>query len=311
MSKNILIIGGTRFFGRLLVELLLAEGCRVTIATRGQQKDAFGDRVARIQVDRRDGAAMSNAFAAAQYDLIYDQVCYSPLDAKIASDVFAGKVKRYVMTSTIEVYADLGDERGMPLSEDCIDLSNEPIELPERWRDFAQVEAQYGLAKRQAEDYFHQRGDLSVAIARVGHVMAESGDFTGRLKRHIARVEQGGASAHKAGRGRSSFISAANVAIALCWLGEQSCLGALNIADEAPFSANSLERRIALVAGIELNVSAGASASDDMPFNYLHDFVMDLSRLRQLGYVPGNTDDWLDGVIRTQRSSMACVHGKG
>lgn len=50
--KNILILGGTRFFGKRLVELLLEEGHKVTIATRGNTPDSFGEQVDRLQIDR-------------------------------------------------------------------------------------------------------------------------------------------------------------------------------------------------------------------------------------------------------------------
>ena len=42
MSKNILVIGGTRYIGKLLVQRLLRAGHRVTIATRGYAPDPFG-----------------------------------------------------------------------------------------------------------------------------------------------------------------------------------------------------------------------------------------------------------------------------
>jgi len=105
MRKNILVIGGTRYVGKLLVQRLLGAGHAVTIATRGNAPDPFGQRIRRIKVDRRNERAMLAAFADGEtWDLIYDQMCYSPLDAAIAVRVFKGKVKRYVMTSTIDVY---------------------------------------------------------------------------------------------------------------------------------------------------------------------------------------------------------------
>ncbi|WP_229508038.1 NAD-dependent epimerase/dehydratase family protein [Massilia sp. Dwa41.01b] len=104
MHKNILVIGGTRYFGKLLVQRLVRAGHRVTIATRGYAPDPFGPRIERIRVDRRNETAMRAAFLGARYDLVFDQMCYSPLDAAIAVRTFAGKVARYVLTSTIDVY---------------------------------------------------------------------------------------------------------------------------------------------------------------------------------------------------------------
>lgn len=45
---NILVIGGTRFFGIHMVNELLTAGYDVTIATRGKASDSFGDIQKRI-----------------------------------------------------------------------------------------------------------------------------------------------------------------------------------------------------------------------------------------------------------------------
>ena len=42
---NILVSGGTRFFGIHMVNELLTAGHDVTIATRGKASDSFGDKV--------------------------------------------------------------------------------------------------------------------------------------------------------------------------------------------------------------------------------------------------------------------------
>ncbi len=49
---NMLVLGGTRFTGKHLVNDLLKKNHRVTIATRGIAKDDFGNRVERIVTDR-------------------------------------------------------------------------------------------------------------------------------------------------------------------------------------------------------------------------------------------------------------------
>jgi NAD(P)-dependent dehydrogenase (short-subunit alcohol dehydrogenase family) len=50
--KNILVLGGTRFFGRKLVELLLESGHHVTVVTRGQSGNPFGGKVEHLLVNR-------------------------------------------------------------------------------------------------------------------------------------------------------------------------------------------------------------------------------------------------------------------
>jgi nucleoside-diphosphate-sugar epimerase len=76
MWMKILVLGGTAFFGRLLVRLLLGNGHDVTIATRGQTPDDFGDAVTQIKVDRTNQDAMMEAFGKCYYDLVYNQICF-------------------------------------------------------------------------------------------------------------------------------------------------------------------------------------------------------------------------------------------
>ena len=57
---NILVLGGTGFFGKHLVWELLHRGHEVTIATRGRTPDDFGDRVRRLIVDRTDAVSYTH-----------------------------------------------------------------------------------------------------------------------------------------------------------------------------------------------------------------------------------------------------------
>jgi hypothetical protein len=55
-KMNILIIGGTTFFGQDIVELALAAGHSVTLFSRGNQQPEFWDRITHIAGDRNDQA---------------------------------------------------------------------------------------------------------------------------------------------------------------------------------------------------------------------------------------------------------------
>ncbi|MFE6799688.1 NAD-dependent epimerase/dehydratase family protein [Paenibacillus chitinolyticus] len=56
--QNVLILGGTRFFGKKLAANLLRGGADVTILTRGSIADSFGPGVKRLHADRTDAAAL-------------------------------------------------------------------------------------------------------------------------------------------------------------------------------------------------------------------------------------------------------------
>ncbi len=114
--KTALVFGGTRFFGVDLVNSLLEKGTMVTIATRQQSSDPFGDTVERLTLDRFDEDSVRQAVEGKQWDVVFDQICYSSEDAKITVDALKGKVKRYIFTSTLSVY-----DEGEDLTEEQFD----------------------------------------------------------------------------------------------------------------------------------------------------------------------------------------------
>lgn len=301
MGKHILVIGGTRYFGRLLVKRLLDAGHRVSIATRGNAADDFGDRVLRIRVDRGDPAAMAAAFVDARYDVVYDQMCYSPLDAAISTNVFAGKVQRYVMASTIEVYRHLYGQLERPFDEGDIDLAAQPIDLDHPWRDAAMAEENYAIGKRQAEAFFHQDGRLPVVSVRIGHVLSGPEDFTGRLADYVTRVGAGRPLRHSAKAAPSAFIDAEGIADFLVWVGcLAGVLGPVNAASNGPFSAVDLHRRVASVLGEDAafeSIAAITAPCELSPFDFGAPYAMSTQHADVLGYRFSHTDDWLDATI--------------
>ena len=109
--KKVLVLGGTRFFGRKLVELLVGEGHEVTIITRGQLANPFGGAVRHIIVDRSDRQAFAKAVEGQYYDIVYDNICYSPNDAKAFCDIFNDRIGKLVFTSTLATYEADGKEK--------------------------------------------------------------------------------------------------------------------------------------------------------------------------------------------------------
>ncbi len=104
MRRKTLVLGGTRYFGKLLVNRLIARGDEVTIATRGLNQDSFGDSVQRLALNREDPTLIKNALAATEWDLVYDQICYSPTEADALCKSLNGNIKRLIFTSTQSVY---------------------------------------------------------------------------------------------------------------------------------------------------------------------------------------------------------------
>jgi len=301
MHKDILVIGGTRYFGKLLVQRLVRAGHRVTIATRGYAPDPFQDRIERIRVDRRNDTAMRAAFLDKRYDLVFDQMCYSPLDAAIAVRTFAGKVKRYVMTSTIDAYRGVAPRAGSALVESDLAVLARPIDTRYPWHDPSLAVESYVAGKVQAEAYLYRDGSLPLVTARLAHALGGPEEFTGRLAWYVDTLRQGQPLRYADADARLSFIGTQEAAAFLDWVGAQSFTGPVNAASSGAMSAHGLFERVAAVldAPARTRRVTGAVAPGVLsPFDASASLVLYTGRASALGYRFSHCDEWLDNVIR-------------
>jgi len=115
---DILVIGGTSFFGKVIVELLLEAGHQVTIFTRGNKRPEFWDRVEHIAGDRTDRNSFRQKVSRKTFDAVIDNIAYNAEDVQTVLDVLGGNMGRYILTSTASVY--LSGTLTMPISEDDV-----------------------------------------------------------------------------------------------------------------------------------------------------------------------------------------------
>ncbi|GGF90465.1 hypothetical protein ACFOHW_20470 [Paenibacillus abyssi] len=66
--------------------------------------------------------------------MIFDQICFNPIDAKMAVDLFSGRVKRYIFISSMAVY----DGSLEVLTEQKFDPYHYHIDLSQDHFDIAQ-----------------------------------------------------------------------------------------------------------------------------------------------------------------------------
>lgn len=193
--QKICVIGGSRYFGKLLIERLQAAGHQVTVINRGSVPPPDG--VEHLVADRNDEAALGAALDARAFDVVVDQVCYTPVQAAIAVRAFAGRTRRYVMTSTIEVYdpataALPAVPAGTPVPEESVDPATWQVAMDLPWHDDAYLEAHYAEGKRQAEAVFAHAGSFAFTTVRSAHVLGGGAqEFTGRLAHYAGRITQG------------------------------------------------------------------------------------------------------------------------
>lgn len=120
---KVLVIGGTLFIGRPLVNALLKEGHEVTVLHRKPDHD-FGKRVANIQADRNDADSLRRGLAGKQFDVVFDNVydwSRGTTAAQVEATVRAvgGNLQRYIFMSSVAAYGDgLNHHEGDALAAD-------------------------------------------------------------------------------------------------------------------------------------------------------------------------------------------------
>ena len=106
--KRLLVIGGTRFVGRHVVDTALAHGMDVTTFTRGVSGEPpAGVRALHGDRSRPDDLAV---LATGEWDLVVDTSGYVPRQVGDSAAILADRVGHYVFVSTLNTYPGLGTE---------------------------------------------------------------------------------------------------------------------------------------------------------------------------------------------------------
>lgn len=235
---KVLIIGGTRYFGKRLVHQLLLAGHQIWVLSRGQTPDDFGNQVQRLVADRNEVEALKTAVESLHFDAVVDQVCMTAAHAQAAVDLFAGKTSYYLMTSTVSVYDVSAD-----LTEEDYIAKNYQPRAPQN-----PMEA-YGEGKRAAEHVFSCQNFFKVGVARFPIVLGED-DYTQRLHDQISNIRHGRAMYYPNRQAHISFITSEDAARALAWLVENQKEGAYNFAAKDVVTLAALVEMIEKATGV-------------------------------------------------------------
>lgn len=291
--KKVLVLGGTRFFGKKLVNLLLENGNDVTIATRGKTVDPFGNKVKRLLIDRENSQSLRSAVDSTQWDIVYDNICYSSQEAMEACEIFAGKVKHYIFTSTLSVY-EFGDEKR---KEEDFDPYSYPIRIG------ARTDFQYGEGKRLAEAVFFQKADFPVSAVRFPIVLGLD-DYTKRLHFHIHQVRNEKAIGIPNEKAMLSFITSDEAASFLNWLGNQSIEGPINACSKGELSLNQILSLVEEEVGKKAIVKQHTEEEQMSPFGVPQSWCMDTSKADQAGFEFQHLQKWFPTLIREISNRM-------
>jgi len=176
---RILMIGGTRFIGRHVVEAALAAGHDVTIFHRGRTgRDLFPDVEHRL--GDRDGDL--SALADGEWDATVDTCAYVPRQVHELADVLGNRGGHHLLVSSMSAYASPtgpGLTEDMPLAE----LDDPTVEEV--------TNETYGglkvLCERAAVDRYGPR----TLLVRPTYVVGPD-DYSWRFPWWVARMASGG-----------------------------------------------------------------------------------------------------------------------
>ena len=100
---RLLVLGGTRFLGRGVVDAALADGHEVTLFNRGRTNPGLHPGVERLTGDRDGGLG---ALGGRTWDAVMDPSGFFPRVVGASTRALAGSAGRYLFVSSISVYAE-------------------------------------------------------------------------------------------------------------------------------------------------------------------------------------------------------------
>ena len=176
---ELLVLGGTRFLGRHLVEGALERGHRVTLFNRGASGPGLFRDVEELRGDR--GGDLS-ALRGRRWDAAIDTSGHLPREVRASAGLLAGAVDHYTFVSSISVYKDFG-RRGFDESAPVLAPPDpEPEEVD--WELYGGLKVG---CERAAEAAMPGR----TLVVRPGMIVGPH-DYTDRFPYWCRRVAEGG-----------------------------------------------------------------------------------------------------------------------
>ena len=219
---RILVLGGTKFLGRAVVEEALARGHEVTLFNRGETNPELFPEVEKLRGNRDGDLA---ALEGREWDAVVDPSGYVPRVVRASAELLADLVGHYVFVSSISVYGDFSElvsEEETPLIR-LDDSSDERLE-GDRYGGFK------ALCEHVVAEVFPGRS----ARVRAGLIVGPH-DPTGRFTYWPMRVARGGEVLAPGRKGRQvQFVDVRDLASWLVDLGENGTAGAFNATGPVP-----------------------------------------------------------------------------
>ncbi|MBS1717998.1 MAG: NAD-dependent epimerase/dehydratase family protein [Armatimonadetes bacterium] len=126
---NLLVIGGTQFVGRAMVEEAVSRGHQVTVFHRGQTNPGLFANQPLVKEILGDRKVSLEALSTGTWDAVIDSVGYEPPTVKKSCEALKGRIGKYAFISTISVYGMDNPDEDSPVLQLPEGASVEQFEL--------------------------------------------------------------------------------------------------------------------------------------------------------------------------------------
>lgn len=185
---RVLVLGGSWFLGRAVVDAALAAGAEVTTFRRGQSgEDAPG--VSTIRGDRTDADDLRRLAEAGTWDAVVDTSGFVPRETLAVARALEPVAARYVFVSTVSVYEGWPTE---PLTDESPVLEAPADAGPDFGFDGDPGPSVYGFTKAGCERAVAEVFGSSRAVSLRPGVILGPREYVGRLPWWLNRVARGG-----------------------------------------------------------------------------------------------------------------------
>ena len=100
---KVLLIGGTLYFGKMIVRSLLERGDDVTIYSRGNSRPEFWDECHHIIGDRTLYDEFASNLAGKKFAAVIDNLAFKVEDVQAVTRALKGNVGKYIVASTVSI----------------------------------------------------------------------------------------------------------------------------------------------------------------------------------------------------------------
>lgn len=176
---KLLILGGTQFLGRAVVEAALKRSHEVTLFNRGQTNPDLFPEVEKVRGDRG-----VDPIPRGEWDAVIDTSGYVPAVVRRSAEALRNSVQRYLFVSSISAYAGFSEGPTEDSQRARLAKGQPDDELQSSYEN-------YGALKALCEDVVSEVYGERAVIVRPGLIVGPH-DPTGRFTYWPHRIARGG-----------------------------------------------------------------------------------------------------------------------